>query len=269
MRAGTRGLGAHRCLLCLSILGTPSCENPKETGAVEVSLLFSFIHLLLLFKQQNLCSENITLWCPSSSLAESPRGSVLEVGRWRDWFREEREVGSPKILEKERWSQIIWWQNLGIRGTSFNFQLGSCHSHPWVAYAVSDKSFDLLCLSFPICHVWLIIALVLPTSPGYSEDLGRILTCFANLKVWLHKRDYYLVISIIGHCSCPGCFLCSWGDKTPRETTRELYEMVSDSLQDCLVPTVWRNKTYNTLGKPQESGGPRACLESGNGNWLG
>lgn len=149
------------------------------------------------------------------------------MGKWKDWFlRKERGSWKCGILAKERrfwrWGKRIWNKrnqlSVPVWLIPFISLDGLCHLRQ-----VSDLS----CLSFLICHTWIIIALVLPASLRSS---GRNWTCFVNLKVWLHKRDYYLVIrGIIRPCSCPNSFHCSQRDKATHETIRELCKMVSNN----------------------------------------
>lgn len=159
--------------------------------------------------------------------AQEAQCSKVGKGKKSEWEKK-RKAGNVMILAKERWSWVIGGKNLEIRGTSFKSQCGSYHAYPRVAYTISEKSSDLPSLSFLICHRWISMARVLPTSLECGEDWMRMWTCSVNLKVWLHKRDYYLVISIMGHCCCPSYFHGRWEDKTTCETIREEKKMVSD-----------------------------------------
>lgn len=101
-----------------------------------------------------------------------------------------------------------------------------------------------------------------------SGDLVRILTCFANLKVWIQKRDHYLVMRVTRHCSCPNCSHCGRGDKTPREAMIELHAQDDVRRTAGLFGAHWVQKSElgGESGKAARHGGPGGCL--GSGSWF-
>lgn len=194
---------------------------------------------------------------------KSPRNSVLNVGKWKDWLRKEREVENAQenFGQRKEILGIVVKRIFGIRGNQLSVSLThTIHLLGWPVPS-QTKSPSLPASSFLTCHTWIIIALVLPAPWGPVRNW----TCFVNLKVWLHKRDYYLVVVLLGLVPAQTLFIVV-RDKATHETIRELCKMVSNNCRIVWWSLYGGKRSRSIFGSLQGSN-PWSGL--GSGKWLG